>query len=195
MADELFIDKEEAAPDVKPPGQDPQRHRLEVMIKGYHLFTLGPVYVGAQLDSDLLDVFYQEEQEPFNAVTIEQPFPMFKNLNEWDFMVQGIERTKDLGDIHAAIVKDRVTERFSQFLMNYQFIRRDTGFYARIYSRPVIVNPPGTAYNVPVEVYMLMSNKGTHKLNGANPYSVDTTPEINPKIREEAEAILGVLGD
>lgn len=195
MADDLHVEKQEAAPDARPPGEGARETAsLRELAERFHLFTLGPVYVGAGLDTDLMAVFAEQEDIKFDAVTIEQPFPMFKNLNEWDYMLQGIARTDDLGNVKVDAQKDRVTEKFSQFLQGYEFVRKETGFYARVYSRPIVVIPPGERRGVSVEVFMLMSNKGTHRLRGANPYVVEVSPEVNEEVRRNADVVLGIVG-
>lgn len=191
----LYINETERAPAGLPNIARKVNASLSELSRQFHLFTLGPVYVGARLDTDLLRVFAEQENARFESVLSEQPFSMFRNLKEWDFMVQGIERSEDLGNRAATVQQDRMTERFSQFLQGWEFVRQPSRFYARIYSRPVQIIPPGEVRGTPVEVYLLMSNKGTQIVKGANPYSVEVDPlQRSPVVMEHANAVLDAIG-
>lgn len=186
----LVIEECEPIPDVGSALDMPRESTSIVEIhRHFHLFTLGPVYVGARLDSNMLEVFAKQEEFKFKAVTVERPFRMFQNLNEWDFMIQGIERTKDeKGNENYA------ARNFAQFMQGWDFVNRDTRFYSKVYSRPAQVIPKGQVRGVPVEVFMLTSNKGTQEMHGANPYVITVDPaRIAKHIRDEADAVFGVL--
>lgn len=197
MPNDLFIDRKESTPTAGRPNQRrKETATLMELASDFHLFTLGPVYVGANIDTDLLQVFAEQEGLKFDVVLNEQSVPMFKNLNEWDYLIQGIERSPDELDLNKKIkmsTKPRVSELFTQFLQGWEFVNRETQFYARIYSRPVQIVMPGAVRGVPVEVYMLASNKGTQALKGANPYTVIRDERIADHIKKEAEAVFDVL--
>ena len=180
---ELFIESSESGPDTGSPlDQKRETATLADLSREFHLFTLGPVYVGANIPDDFLKVFYEDTKVSFGSILSEQPHPMFQNLKEWDFLVQGIEK-------HHA-------ERFSRFLQNWDFVNRDTKFFSKIYSRPVQIVQPGTVRGVSVEVHMLMSNKGTQVLTGANPYIVTVDPSrISAPVKRDAGAVFEVMGE
>ncbi len=189
--DELYIDKTGTAPAAGSPvsGRKEKLSLIE-LAKTFHLFTLGPVYVGAQLGSNLLEVFADQEGFKFEAVTSVQSFRMFKNLNEWDFMVQGIERTEDDEGR-----ENTAARNLAQFMQGWEFVRKETRFYAKVYSRPVQIVPPGTVRGVSVEVFLLTSNKGTQEIHGANPYEVTVDPlRVAPYVKRDADKILDILG-
>ena len=190
MAD-LFIKSQEQTPEGKAP-TDGRRENASLveLAKDFHLFTLGPVYIGAKLDVNLLDTFAKEEEFKFEAVTIEQPYQMFKNLNEWDYMIQGIERTEDEEGRENSAARN-----LQQWIQNQEFVRQETRFYAKVYSRPVIILPRGHARGVSVEVFLLASNKGTQEVHGANPYEITVDPlRIATHIERDAEKVLDILG-
>lgn len=191
MSDSLYVDDTAAAPSGGSPISGRKENiPLAELAKDFHLFTLGPVYTGAQLDVNLLEVFAEQEGFKFEAVTAVQPFQMFKNLNEWDFLVQGIERTKDEAD-----QENSAARNFAQFMQGWDFVRRPTRFYAKVYSRPVQIVPPGVLRGTPVEVFLLASNKGTQEIKGANPYEIIVDPvRIAPYIKRDADKVLEILG-
>ncbi len=190
MADELFIESSTAGPDAGPAiGSEKETASLMELAKHFHLFTLGPVYTGACLDSNLLQVFAEQEQFKFRAVTIEQPFQMFENLNEWDYMIQGIEKTEDDEGL-----TNTAARNFAQFMQGYEFVRRESRFYAKVYTRPVQIVPPRAIRGVSVEVFLLTSNKGTQEIHGANPYEITVDQlRISPLVERDADNILDML--
>lgn len=76
-------------------------------LKDFQLFSLGPVYVYANVDRDLIAEF-QRESEQFDTLTLRYAKPVFTGLNEWDFILQ-------------ALPKD-IFPFFSEFLSKYFLI-------------------------------------------------------------------------
>jgi len=177
----------------KPTDRKPTKLSLADAAKDFHLFTLGPVYVGATLDVDILQVFQEQERLEFQAIHLELPFPAFDGIGEWNFLIQGIEKKRS----PSGAVDNSLAHMLSGFMQGWDFVRRDTQdgipFYARVYTRPVQIVPPGVMRGVSVETYMLCSNKGTQMLEGANPYEVVVDPQIAPHVKREADAVFSVL--
>ena len=186
----LSVDRVDKGPEGKQPtDRKPSDISLAEAAKDFHLFTLGPVYVGAQIPVDILQVFQEQERLKFESIHLELPFEAFSNLNEWNCLIQGIEKKRS----PTGAADNSMAHMLSGFMQGYDFVRKETKFYARVYTRPVQIIPPNFARGVSVEVYMLCSNKGTQMIKGANPYEVEVVPDIAPHVQREADAVFSVL--
>ena len=186
----LTVEKVDKGPEgQKPTDRKPSKLSLLEAAKNFHLFTLGPVYVGAKIDVDILGVFQEQEGLEFEVISMHLPFAAFKNLNEWDFIIQGIEKKRT----PTGAVDNSLAHMLAGFMQGWDFARKPSAFYARVYTRPVQIVPPGVMRGVSVETYMLCSNKGTQMLEGANPYEVVIDPQVAPHVKKEADAVFSIL--
>lgn len=160
-------------------------HRFQ-LLGDMTLFSLGPVYVHAGLDRDLL-VEFREQTEPFEVQNFHYTTPVLQGVLEWDFILQA--------------VPDAVFPFLDKFLTNYILTRTPLREFYRIKRTWVagqqLLLPGGEpGPRTHVAVYLPSSNQRQWQcLFAPAPglaYIASARPD--PKIVAEAETYFHIVG-
>lgn len=137
----------------------PSLESLRVLPAGYNrkLFTLGPVYVLAGVEFDILHQIACEINMVFPVITFRTPAPLFKDIREWNDLVESIEDGGDPanpGEYWDILYKN---------VLSVSLINRKTKAYWEIVAQPVKYLPRHSSTPLDMLVFLPSGTDGHYR--------------------------------